>query len=34
VVVSAIMPASEGLYSIPEKLIAGFNKSEEVKEVI
>ena len=33
-VIAAIMAASKGLDAIPKKLIAGFNKSEEVRELI
>ncbi len=33
-VIAAVMAAAEGLDSIPEKLLTGFNKSEDVEELL
>ena len=33
-VIAAVMAAAEGLGSIPEKLITGFNKSQSVSELL
>jgi ADP-ribosylglycohydrolase len=33
-VIAAVMAAAEGLDSIPEKLITGFNRSQSVSELL